>query len=139
MTQITINVAKDDEALQLLSEANFWQLHIGIETPRRASLMEVNKFQNAKGDMVEDVLRMAHFGIMVKALMMVGFDHDDQTIFDELCRAVSRHRRRRDLDAADRAAAEGRARDRHGPLCRDGGHLRRFQRNPQAHDARGAV
>jgi radical SAM superfamily enzyme YgiQ (UPF0313 family) len=84
MTQITINVAKDDEALQLLSEANFWQLHIGIETPRRASLMEVNKFQNAKGNMVDDVLRMAHFGIMVKALMMVGFDHDDQTIFDEL-------------------------------------------------------
>jgi radical SAM superfamily enzyme YgiQ (UPF0313 family) len=84
MTQITINVAKDDEALQLLSEANFWQLHIGIETPRKASLLEVNKFQNTKGDLVQDVLRLAHYGIMVKALMMVGFDHDDQTIFDEL-------------------------------------------------------
>jgi radical SAM superfamily enzyme YgiQ (UPF0313 family) len=84
MTQITINVAKDEEALQLLSEANFWQLHIGIETPRRASLMEVNKFQNAKSDMAEDVLKMAEYGIMTKALMMVGFDHDDQTIFDEL-------------------------------------------------------
>ncbi|MBV9505652.1 MAG: hypothetical protein JO323_11685, partial [Acidobacteriia bacterium] len=46
--------------------------------------LEVNKFQNAKGDMVTDVLRMAHYGLMVKALMMVGFDHDDQTIFEEL-------------------------------------------------------
>ena len=84
MTQITINVAKDEEALQLLSEANFWQLHIGIETPRKASLMEVNKFQNAKGDLVEDVRKIHSYGIMIKSLMMVGFDHDDQTIFDEL-------------------------------------------------------
>ncbi|PWT98550.1 MAG: hypothetical protein C5B51_29070 [Terriglobia bacterium] len=84
MTQITINVAKDEEALQLLSEANFWQLHIGIETPRKASLMEVNKFQNTKGDMVEDILKIQSYGVMIKSLMMVGFDHDDATIFDEL-------------------------------------------------------
>jgi radical SAM superfamily enzyme YgiQ (UPF0313 family) len=84
MTQITINVAQDEEALELLSEANFWQLHIGIETPRKASLMEVNKFQNAKGDLVQDVLKIQSYGVMIKSLMMVGFDHDDASIFDEL-------------------------------------------------------
>jgi radical SAM superfamily enzyme YgiQ (UPF0313 family) len=84
MTQITINVAQDEEALELLSEANFWQLHIGIETPRKSSLMEVNKFQNAKGDLVQDVLKIQSYGVMIKSLMMVGFDHDDASIFDEL-------------------------------------------------------
>jgi len=90
MTQITINVAKDEEALELLSEANFWQLHIGIETPRKASLMEVNKFQNTKGDMVEDILKIQSYGVMVKSLMMVGFDHDDASIFDELYNFLQR-------------------------------------------------
>jgi radical SAM superfamily enzyme YgiQ (UPF0313 family) len=84
VTQITINVAKDDEALRLLADANFWQLHVGIETPRKASLMEINKFQNAQGDLVEDVHKLQSYGLLVKALMMVGFDNDDVTIFDEL-------------------------------------------------------
>ncbi|MBI3760024.1 MAG: B12-binding domain-containing radical SAM protein, partial [Deltaproteobacteria bacterium] len=84
MTQLTINVARDEEMMQLLAEANFWQVHVGIETPRMASLMEVNKVQNTRGNLVEDVLKLQSYGVMVKALMMVGFDNDDQTIFDEL-------------------------------------------------------
>jgi len=84
VTQITINVAKDDEALKLLADANFWQLHVGIETPRKASLLEINKFQNAQGDLVQDVHKLQSYGLLVKALMMVGFDNDDATIFDEL-------------------------------------------------------
>jgi radical SAM superfamily enzyme YgiQ (UPF0313 family) len=83
-TQITINHARDEELLRLMAEANFKQLYIGIETPRRARLEEVHKFQNTRRDMVEDVRRIQSYGIFVKAMMMVGFDNDDPTIFDEL-------------------------------------------------------
>jgi radical SAM superfamily enzyme YgiQ (UPF0313 family) len=83
VTQLTITVAHDEELLELMAEANFWQLHIGIESPRQASLREVHKLQNTRSDMAEDVRRVQSYGILVKALMIVGFDNDDVTIFDE--------------------------------------------------------
>jgi hypothetical protein len=70
--------------LRLLAEANFIQLWIGIETPRKASLMEVHKVQNTKTDLVEDIRKIQSYGMFVTALMMVGFDNDDTSIFDEL-------------------------------------------------------
>ncbi len=83
ITQLTITVAHDEEMLEMMAEANFWQLHIGIESPREASLREVHKLQNTRSDLVEDVHRIQSYGILVKALMIVGFDHDDVAIFDE--------------------------------------------------------
>jgi radical SAM superfamily enzyme YgiQ (UPF0313 family) len=84
ISQFTVNIAKDDEMMRLLSEANFLQMYVGIETPRKASLMEVNKVQNTRGDLAEDVRKIQSYGVLVTALMMVGFDNDDDTIFDEL-------------------------------------------------------
>jgi radical SAM superfamily enzyme YgiQ (UPF0313 family) len=81
-TQITLNVAKDDSLLESLAEANFTGLYIGIETPNLASLVEINKPQNYKTDIVKDVKKIQSYGLPIKAGMIVGFDHDDVTIFD---------------------------------------------------------
>ena len=40
MTQLSIDVARDDELLELLSDANFYQVLIGIESPNKESLKE---------------------------------------------------------------------------------------------------
>ncbi len=82
-TEVSLNVAQDDEMLELLRAANFQSIFIGIETPRRASLLETRKNQNVRGDILEDVLKVQSYGIRVDAGMIVGFDHDDPAIFDE--------------------------------------------------------
>jgi radical SAM superfamily enzyme YgiQ (UPF0313 family) len=81
-TQITLNVAKDDELLELLADANFSGLFIGIETPNKESLVETNKPQNYKTDIVADVKKIQSYGLPITAGMIVGFDHDDPTIFE---------------------------------------------------------
>lgn len=83
MTQVSINLAKDDELLELMYKANFRKVFIGIETPRKASLQEVNKGQNVRTDLLADVRKIQSYNITVSAGMIVGFDHDDEKIFQE--------------------------------------------------------
>jgi hypothetical protein len=55
-TQTTLTVGRDRELLQLLADANFDLLFVGIETPNMAALREVHKTQNLGGDLVELVV-----------------------------------------------------------------------------------
>lgn len=83
MTEVSLNVAQDDELLQLMREANFTTVFIGIESPRPESLQETHKTQNLRGSLLDAVHRIQRAGIEVMAGMIVGFDHDDARIFDE--------------------------------------------------------
>ena len=83
MTQVSINLARDEELLELLYKANFTNVFIGIETPRKSSLQEVNKGQNVRTNLLEDVKKIQSYNISVSAGMIVGFDHDDDRIFQE--------------------------------------------------------
>ena len=82
-TQLTVNVAEDLELLELLADANFHWVLIGIESPREASLREANKPQNYRVDLAAAIRTIQSYGILVKGNMIVGFDHDDTKIFDE--------------------------------------------------------
>jgi radical SAM superfamily enzyme YgiQ (UPF0313 family) len=82
ITQLTLNVAQDEELLDLLREANFFAVFIGIETPKPESLLATNKSHNLKLDMLEAVRRIQSRGIIIFAGMIVGFDTDDQKIFE---------------------------------------------------------
>jgi radical SAM superfamily enzyme YgiQ (UPF0313 family) len=83
-TEASINLADDAELITLMAEANFRQVFIGIESPRRESLAETRKVQNIRGDSLEaKIQRIRDGGIVVIAGFIVGFDHDDESIFDE--------------------------------------------------------
>lgn len=82
MTQLSIDVSGDEELLGLLADANFYQVLIGIESPNKDSLKEAGKFGNLKGDLVQQLHKVLSYGIVVRGAMIVGFDHDDETIFD---------------------------------------------------------
>lgn len=82
-TQVTIDLAKDDELMQLFYEARFEKVFIGIETPRLSSLKDANKGQNLKRDLIEDIQKIQSHNLFVMAGMIVGFDSDDPDIFDE--------------------------------------------------------
>lgn len=83
MTEVTLNVAQDDELLELMREAHFTTIFVGIESPRAASLQETKKTQNLRADILESVHKIQQAGMEVMAGMIVGFDHDDPTIFAE--------------------------------------------------------
>jgi radical SAM superfamily enzyme YgiQ (UPF0313 family) len=82
-TQLTVGVAKDEELLRLLADSNFGTLFIGIETPKKESLREANKFLNLRTNLVDDCKKIQSYGMVIKAGMIVGFDHDDRNIFNE--------------------------------------------------------
>jgi len=80
-TQVTLNVAKDEELLNLFKQANFYMFFIGVETPVKESLIETNKRHNLIMDMKEAIRRIQSRGIYIVSGMVVGFDADDLNIF----------------------------------------------------------
>lgn len=82
-TQLSLNVARDTELLELLADCNFGPIAIGIESPREASLREANKPQNYRTDLLTDIRTIQSYGIAISPTMIVGFDADDKEIFNE--------------------------------------------------------
>jgi radical SAM superfamily enzyme YgiQ (UPF0313 family) len=81
-TQISVNLANDDELLELMADSNFLGVLVGIESPNIESLIEINKSQNYKTDLVAAVEKIHSYGLAVQNAMIVGFDNDDASIFD---------------------------------------------------------
>lgn len=83
-TEASINLADDAEMISLMVEANVLQVFVGIETPRTSSLAEIQKIQNIRGDsQLDKIQRIRDGGLLVTAGFMVGFDNDDEKIFEE--------------------------------------------------------
>jgi radical SAM superfamily enzyme YgiQ (UPF0313 family) len=84
MTEASIDLADDDELMQLMVEARIGIVFVGIESPNEESLREAKKLQNVRrgGTMIEKVHRIQAAGMEVWAGMIVGFDHDDRSVFE---------------------------------------------------------
>lgn len=80
-TEVSINLADDDELMALMSEAGFDTVFIGVETPDEESLTECNKKQNQHRDLIEDIKRIQRSGIQVQGGFIIGFDSDTPSIF----------------------------------------------------------
>ena len=63
---------------------------LGIETPSAEALKGSKKFQNLRRDMVEQVRVIQEAGLWVLAGFIVGFDSDDETIFDRQLAFIDR-------------------------------------------------
>ena len=85
-----MEIADDEKLLRMCADARFSVLFLGVETVRRASLLEVNKVHNLKYDIDERVNKISRYGIMPFLGMIVGFDHDDESVFNELYDFIAR-------------------------------------------------
>ncbi len=83
-TEASLDLADDDELMRLLVAANVIHVFVGIETPNEASLKETKKLQNIRkgGTLVDKVHRIQEAGLEVWSGMMLGFDNDDESIFE---------------------------------------------------------
>src|SRR5207245_1224639 len=83
-TEVSLDLAEDEELMRLMVEASIISVFVGIESPNEKSLKETKKFQNVRpaGTIVERVHRIQETGIEVWCGMILGFDNDDASIFE---------------------------------------------------------
>ncbi|MBL7126620.1 MAG: DUF4070 domain-containing protein [Dehalococcoidales bacterium] len=80
-TEASINLADDKALMQMMVEAGFNRVFVGIETPNEESLVECNKAQNRNRDLVASVKTIQNCGLEVQGGFIVGFDSDPLSIF----------------------------------------------------------
>jgi radical SAM superfamily enzyme YgiQ (UPF0313 family) len=83
-TEASINLADDDALLSLLSQANFFLVFVGLETPNTETLVAMRKKQNTRRSLVQSVHKIYAAGIFVTAGFIVGFDTENNSVADEM-------------------------------------------------------
>jgi radical SAM superfamily enzyme YgiQ (UPF0313 family) len=74
ITEASVNLAEDDELLHLMSEAGFYAVFLGIETPDQDSLQLTQKQQNTRHPLVEACHKINEAGMLIYAGFILGFD-----------------------------------------------------------------
>ena len=80
-TEASINLADNEDLMNMMVEAGFDTVFVGIETPEEESLAECNKKQNKNRNLIESVKRIQRTGLQVQGGFIVGFDSDGPSIF----------------------------------------------------------
>jgi radical SAM superfamily enzyme YgiQ (UPF0313 family) len=73
-TEASVDLANDQEMLDMMVACNFGAVFLGIETPDEESLAMTQKFQNTRDSLSESVEKIAKSGIRVMAGFIIGFD-----------------------------------------------------------------
>jgi len=79
-TESSINLADDDNLLQMMYDVDFRYVFVGIETPDDEILKLTNKRQNVNKPITEAVKKIYSYGMIVNGGFIIGFDGEaDQT------------------------------------------------------------
>ena len=80
-TEVSVNLADDEELMDMMAESGFTACFTGIETPSEEGLKECGKNQNRSRNLVEAVKIMQRKGFNVLGGFIIGFDSDEDNIF----------------------------------------------------------
>lgn len=87
-TEASVDLAQDEELLDLMVHANFTAVFLGIETPDTESLAMTQKFQNTRNSLVESVQTINRKGLSVMAGFILGFDGEKSGAGDRIIEFV---------------------------------------------------
>jgi radical SAM superfamily enzyme YgiQ (UPF0313 family) len=73
-TEASVDLAQDQELMDLMVMCNFGAVFLGIETPDEESLAFTQKYQNTRDSLSEAVLKITRSGLRVMAGFIIGFD-----------------------------------------------------------------
>ena len=91
ITEASLDLADDEDLMELMDLANIRSVFVGIETPNEDALKETRKTQNLRGhnrSIPEKVAAIQAHGIEVWSGMMLGFDTDSADIFERQIKLV---------------------------------------------------
>ena len=80
--EVSIDLADDEELMNLMVEAGISYVFVGIESPNESSLAECNKIPNKNRDLVVSVNTLQNHGFEVHGGFVIGFDSDTDSIFE---------------------------------------------------------
>jgi hypothetical protein len=87
-TQASVNLAVDQELVELMGRAGFDSVFLGIETSVEESLRETGKLQNTRFNLLESVKKLQRAGMEVMAGFIIGFDNDPVDVDRHLVRFI---------------------------------------------------
>ena len=73
-TEASLDLAQDQELMDLMVACNFGSVFLGIETPDEESLAITKKYQNMKNSLLESALQIQRSGLRIMAGFIIGFD-----------------------------------------------------------------
>jgi radical SAM superfamily enzyme YgiQ (UPF0313 family) len=79
-TEASVNLADDDELLQLMKEVDFRYVFLGIETPENDTLKLNKKTQNVNKPIEVAVRKLLSYGIVSNGGYIIGFDSESDQI-----------------------------------------------------------
>ncbi len=91
-TEASIDLSDDEILMDMMVNAGFDGVFVGIETPNEESLAECNKLQNQNRDLVACVNKIQKYGLEVHAGFIVGFDSDTPSIFEKQIEFIQKSR-----------------------------------------------
>lgn len=76
--EATLNIAKQTDLLELMREAQFQTVFVGIETPEIDALKAIDKGHNAALPMLEAIETLNNYGLEVVSGIILGLDTDTE-------------------------------------------------------------
>jgi radical SAM superfamily enzyme YgiQ (UPF0313 family) len=89
-TEASLNLADDPELMQLMKDAGFTSVFLGIETPDESGLIACNKLQNTRRSLLNSVAIIQSYGMQVMGGFILGFDTDKDDIFDRMVEFIQK-------------------------------------------------
>jgi radical SAM superfamily enzyme YgiQ (UPF0313 family) len=89
-TEASVDLAADQELMDLMADCRFEAVFLGIETPDAASLATARKLQNTRSSLEDSVERITASGLRVMAGFIIGFDGEQRGAGNRIVEFVSR-------------------------------------------------
>src|SRR4028118_1080599 len=89
-TEASVDLAKDQELMDLMVQCNFGAVFLGIETPDEESLALTQKYQNTRDSLSECVHAITRSGLRVMAGFIIGFDGEKSGAGDRVVQFVEK-------------------------------------------------
>jgi radical SAM superfamily enzyme YgiQ (UPF0313 family) len=87
-TEASLNLSDDDHLMEMLRDANFFSVFVGIESPDTETLIQIRKKQNTRRNIAESVHQIYAHGLFVIAGFIVGFDSEKGSIAEPMVELI---------------------------------------------------
>ena len=87
-TESSINLADDENLLQMMKDVDFRFVFIGIETPETETLKSTNKNINVNKPIEKAISKIYSYGMIVNAGFIIGFDKESDQTAENMIRCI---------------------------------------------------